>query len=147
MRTLMKHTARAGLVGVSVAVLGLAAAATASGDPVTWLPDADLVCGTTTVQPDQWVAIAPSDTLWITGTALAGHYVILADTHYVVSGYADKPPASYDGMAAVDSRTWGAKRALATSAIRCDFVSRWGAPGDADTFSVVGPITIARVSG
>jgi hypothetical protein len=58
-----------------------------------------------------------------------------------------KPPTTYDGLGAGVTRTRGAKTGLAGTAMTCDFVSRWGAAGDPDTFSVVGPITIACVSG
>lgn len=142
-----QRSARAALVMVAASALSLTAAATASGEPSTWLPDADLVCGDTTLHPDDWVAVPPSDTLWVRTGPLAGHYVILTDTHYVVPGYQVAPPESYDSLGpAVATRTRGAKQGLAATAMTCDFVSRWGLPDDPDTFSVVGPITIARVS-
>ena len=147
MNTAMKHTARAALLGVAMGVLAVAASGPASGDPASRLPNADLVCGSTTLLPDQWVAVPSADTVWVRTGALAGHYVILSDTHYVVPGYVEKPPSSYDDLVAVDSRTWGAKQGHVGAAITCDFVSRWGEPGDPDTFSVIGPITMARVPG
>jgi hypothetical protein len=140
-------TARAAMVAVAATALSLAAAAGASAEPSSWLPNADLVCGTTTLGPQDWVAVPPSDTLWVRTGPLAGHYVILTDTHYVVPGYVRVPPPSYAGLGDGVTRTWGTKTGLAGKAMTCDFVSRWGAPEDPDTFSVVGPITMVRVSG
>ena len=145
MRTRITRTA---LVATAVAALGVTAGmGTASAAPSTWLPDALLFCGSTTVHPDEWVAVPPSDTFWVTSGPLTGHYVILSDAHYIAPGYLTAPPSSYDGLSQVGSRTWGAKQGLARTAMTCDFVSRWGEPGDPDTFSVVGPITMARVPG
>lgn len=87
---------------------------------------------------------APSGTLWITTGELAGHYVILSDGHYLMEGYQEAPPASYDGLEPLDSRTWGTKTGFVGQAITCDFVSRWVEKGADGTFSVVGPITIPR---
>ena len=84
-----------------------------------------------------------SDTVWIFDGALAGHHVIISDSHHVVPGYRVTPPKPYTGVP-VDSRMWGAKTGL-TDVVSCDFVSRCGEPGGAETFSVVGPITMARV--
>ena len=147
MNTLIRHTARTALLGVAVGVLAVTASGSASGEPASRLPNADLVCGSTTLLPDQWVAVPQSDTVWVRAGALAGHYVILGDTHYVVPGYVEEPPATYDDLEAVDSRTRGAKQGHVGAAITCQFVSRWGEPGDPDTFSVIGPITMARVPG
>jgi hypothetical protein len=132
------------MVGVVATVLGLAGAVSASADPVTRLLDADLVCGEVTLESSQWVALPPSGTLWIKDSALAGHYVIVSDTHYVVPGYAQGPPSTYEGLEPVDTRFYGAKVGLDT--MDCHFVSRWQIPGE-PVFSVVGPITIARLPG
>jgi hypothetical protein len=147
---LMKRRMRstgAALVAVTATALGVAGAAGATAAPRTWLPDAVLVCGTTTVGIDDWVAVPPADTLWVRTGPLAGHYVILTDTHYRVDGYLDVPPASYDGLGPGATRTWGTKQDLTGAAITCDFLSRWGERGDPQAFSVVGPITMVRVSG
>jgi hypothetical protein len=45
----------------------------------------------------------------------------------------------------VDTKMWGAKTGL-TDTVSCDFVSRWGDKGDPQTGSVIGPITMVRVS-
>ena len=140
------RSARAAAVGVVATVLGLAGTVSASADPVTRLPDADLVCGNTTLTSDQWVALPPSGTLWITDTALEGHYVIVSDTHYLVDGeLLTGPPTSYEPYEPGLPKTRGAKVGLGDP-MTCDFVSRWEIPG-MPVFSVVGPITIARLPG
>ena len=131
---------------MAAGVVGLGSAGGASAEPTTWLPDALLFCGDVTVGADQWVALPPSDTLWITDGPLAGHYVILTDTHYRVDGYWTAPPPSYAGLEGV-TRVRGVKQGLSGSTMTCDFVSRWGQPGAPGTFSVVGPITVARLPG
>lgn len=138
-----------GLVAAAVlgATMSVGTAATSSAAPQTWLPNADLVCGGTTMAPEDWVAVPPSGTLWITTGDLTGHYVILSDAHYYMDGYQETPPASYDGLTQLDSRTWGTKTGLEGEAVTCDFVSRWGEMGAEGTFSVVGPITVARTGG
>lgn len=135
------------MVAAAVAASTLATVTTASGAPRSWLPDAELVCDGTTVTTDQWVAIPPSDTLWIQEGPMAGHYVILSSTHYWMDGYVETPPASYEGLPMLESRTHGQKTGLAEGSMTCDFISRWGPQGDPDTFSVVGLLTIAKVSG
>ena len=133
------------MVGVAAAVLGLACAVPASADPATRLPDADLVCGETTLDSSQWVALPPSGSLWILDTELAGHYVIVSDIHYMVEGeLVAIPPESYEGLGQGVPKSRGAKAGLET--LTCDFVSRWKIPGE-PVFSVVGPITIAPVPG
>lgn len=143
----LKYRGRAAMVAVLATAFAIAGGATASGEPSTWLPNADLVCGDITLLPDEWVAVPPSDTLWVKSGPMAGHYVILTDTHYVVPGYVVDPPHSYDGLGDGVTRTRGVKQGLVDATMTCDFVSRWGSPEDPNTFSVVGPITVARVSG
>lgn len=144
-RTAARTAARSGAAALAVGLLGLAGAGGAAAEPTTWLPDALLFCGDVTVGADQWVALPPSDTLWITAGPLAGHYVILTDTHYRVPGYLTAPPSSYVGLEGV-TRVRGVKQGLGPS-MTCDFVSRWGEPDAPGTFSVVGRITVVRVPG
>ena len=120
----------------------------ASAEPQRrWLADADLVCQADTLSTSEWVSVPGSDSLWITDGPLAGHYVILADSHYVMPGLQEEPPESYAGLPQVGSLVRGTKAGLAGDSLTCDFVSRWDAPGEADDFSVVGPLTMVRVSG
>ncbi|GAB3450084.1 hypothetical protein GCM10027517_37120 [Phycicoccus ginsengisoli] len=147
-RTAARSAARTAAAALVVAgTVGLGTAGSASAEPTTWLPDALLFCGDVRVAPDQWVALPPSDTLWITQGPLTGHYVILGDTHYRAPGYLTAPPPSYAGLEVLGTRTRGAKQGLTGATRTCDFVSRWGQPDAPGTFSVVGPITIARVPG
>ena len=87
-----------------------------------------------------------SDSPWIRTGPLAGHYVIVADSHYVMPGLQYAPPESYTGLEQVGNLVRGNKTGLAGDAITCHFVSRWDLPGDAEDASVVGPITMVRVS-
>jgi hypothetical protein len=90
------------------------------------------------------VAIPSADTVWIESGPLAGHYVILYEAHYFADGLLQAPPQTYDGLdPAAPPRLFGTKAGLSEEALACDFVSRWETGG----FSVVGPITIAMVSG
>ena len=134
-------------VTAAAILVSLAGAGAASAEPQRmWLPDADLFCQADTLGPEEWVGVPGSDTLWIRTGPLAGHYVILADSHYLMPGLEDEPPSSYVGLPQVGSLVRGQKAGLAQDAITCDFVSRWDFPGDADDFSVVGPMTVVRVS-
>lgn len=109
------------------------------------LPDATLFCGSSVIQPHDWV-MHNGATMWITGDDLTGHYVILSFAHYFVEGLLTEPPASYDGLpAAGPYYSFGQKAALQGTAMSCDFVSRWDTPEG--EFSIVGPITISKVSG
>lgn len=87
-----------------------------------------------------------SDSLWIKGGPPAGHYVILTDSHYLMPGLQNEPPASYTGLDQVGNLVRGQKAGLAEESITCDFVWRWDVPGDEEDFSVVGPLTMVRVS-
>lgn len=144
MRRHTNRRATAAVVAVAAAVLGVAAAGTASATPSPRLPDANLVCGDTTMYQGDWTTVPGSDSLWILTGELAGHYSVLTATHYFTEGYLQAPPASYDGLEMVDTKSWGAKTGL-TDILTCDFVSRWGADGAEGTFSIVGPVTMARV--
>lgn len=140
-------TTRAVAVSAAALIFGLAGAAAASAEPQrTWLPDADLVCETDTLTGSEWVWTPGAESLWIGSGPLAGHYVMLSDAHYLMLGLQAEPPASYDGLLPVGSAVRGSKTGLAGDAITCHFVSRWDLPGDGDDFSVVGPITMVRVS-
>jgi hypothetical protein len=139
-----KKTAGLAAALVMGATMSVVTAATSSAAPRTWLPDADLVCGNLTLGPADWVAVPPSGTLWIQTGELAGHYVILSSAHYLMEGYQEAPPTSYNGLEPLDSRTWGTKAGFTGQTLACDFVSRWGEKGADGTYSVVGPITIAR---
>jgi hypothetical protein len=145
----MMRTVRAAAAAAAAALfVGLAGAGSASAEPQRiWLPDADLVCGAETFTTGQWVWTPGAESLWINTGPLAGHYVMLTDAHYLMPGLQAEPPASYDGLMPVGSAVRGSKAGLAGDAISCDFVSRWDLPGDEDDFSVVGPITMVRVSG
>lgn len=146
----MMRTVRAATATAAAALfVGLAGAGSASAEPQgTWLPDADLFCGQ--AQPlgsTEWVWTPGGESLWLRTGPLAGHYVILSDAHYLMPGLQTEPPASYDGLPQVGSLVRGQKTGLAEDAITCQFVSRWDLPGDTDDFSVVGPVTMTRVSG
>ncbi|GAA6527992.1 hypothetical protein [Intrasporangium sp. DVR] len=138
---------RAMAVAAVVAATVGASAAGASGAPRTRLPDATLFCGSVTVAADAWVALG-SGTLWITSGDLAGHYVVLEQTHYYAEGLLQEPPESYEAlMPLIPTETFGKKTGLETTQ-SCDFVSRWEDPSAPGTgFSIVGPVTIAKVSG
>jgi hypothetical protein len=84
--------------------------------------------------------------LWVDAGPLAGHYVILADTHYRVSGLLTEPPPDYSNAVPLGEKTWGDKAGLAQEAIDCQFVSQWDFPGEDQDFTVVGPISMVRVS-
>jgi hypothetical protein len=146
MTTHRNRPAKAAMVAVAASVLSVAAATSASAAPSPRLPNADLFCPGSTLTQGQWASVPGSDSLWIFTGPLAGHYVIVTDTHYLVEGYQEKPPTSYDPKTMVDTKTWGAKTGL-TDPVRCDFVSRWGEKGDPETVSVIGPIAMVRVSG
>lgn len=124
-----------------------AGATAASAAPITRLPDADLYCPTATLGSDEWVALT-TGTLWISTGELAGHYVVLEQTHYYSPGLLTEPPAEYDTAALLGpTQTFGTKAAFVGDSLTCHFVSRWDLPGEDDDFSVVGPVTIAKVSG
>lgn len=149
MTTRTRKTSRAALVGVVAAALGMAAATAASGAPATWLPNATLTCGGSTLEPSEWVAVPPSDSLWILTGDLAGHYVILSDSHYVATteeAALQAAATGYSGLAPVDTRQWGKKTGLAGTEFTCDFVSQWGDGGEGTQW-IVGPVTIARAPG
>jgi hypothetical protein len=141
------RTARATAVAAAAMFITLAGASGASAEPQRiWLPDADLFCGVDTLSTSQWVSKPGSDSLWINEGPLAGHYVILADSHYFMPGLVTDPPETYVGLEQVGSLVRGDKTGLAANAITCDFVSRWDVPGDEEDFSIVGPVTMVRVS-
>lgn len=141
------RTARTAAMAAAAVFVSLAGAGAASAEPQrTWLPDADLVCETDTLGTGEWVSVPGSDSLWITDGPLTGHYVILADSHYFMPGLQDEPPESYVGLPQVGDLVRGKKSGLAEDALTCDFVSRWDLPADADDFSIVGPVTMVRVS-
>lgn len=91
-------------------------------------------------------SLVPADSLWVDDGPLAGHYVLLAFSHYRMTGLQTAPPDSYAGLDQLDNVVRGAKTGLAGNAITCQFVSRWDLPGTADDFSVVGPVTMVKVS-
>lgn len=138
----------------ALAVVGLAAAlgagaGTASAEPnVMVLPDATLYCGSTVVEPGQWV-FHNGPTLWITSGPLTGHYVWLASAHYLQAGLMVHAPTGHDYATALPlgSDTFGLKTGIRGNAIECQFVSRWDLPGEENDFTVFGPLTMARVSG
>ncbi|KGN43129.1 hypothetical protein [Knoellia aerolata] len=149
MATKTQNITRAALVGVTAATLGIGAAASASGAPDTWLPNATLTCGSTTLAPSDWVAVPPSDSLWILTGDLAGHYVILRDAHYLATTAeqaAQAPATDYAGLPELETRSWGTKAGLTGSAFTCDFSSQWGDGGEGTEW-IVGPVTIARAPG
>ena len=142
----MKRT-RVAAVSAAAVLFGMLGAGAASAEPPgSRLPDADLFCPGDTLGTSEWVSVPGSDTLWIRTGPLAGHYVILADSHYWMPGLQYAPPASYTGLEQVGNLVRGNKTGLAGDAITCHFVSRWDLPGDTDDFSVVGPVTMVRVS-
>ena len=143
----IKRTARATAMAAAVIFVSLAGAGTASAEPQrTWLPDADLFCQADTLGTSEWVSVPGSDSLWIKDGPLAGHYVILTDSHYFMPGLHIEPPESYVGLDQVGNLVRGQKVGLAEDSITCDFVSRWDVPGDEEDFSTVGPLTMVRVS-
>lgn len=127
------------------AALGAGAGAASAAPPA--LPDASLFCEGVTIGPDEWVINPNSGTLWITADPLAGHYLILVSAHYRVEGLFDVPPGSYEGLLFLDAREIGHKTGVLNNALECDFVSRWDLPDPEQDFSIVGPITISKVSG
>lgn len=141
------RTARATVVAAAAAMfVTLAGAGAASAQPQrTWLPDADLFCQADSLGTDEWVGVPGADSLWIKQGPLAGHYVILADSHYFMPGLQYEAPESYVGLEQVGTLVRGKKTGLAPDAITCDFVSRWDFPGDEEDFSIVGPVTMVRV--
>lgn len=138
---------RALAVAAALAAAVGAGATAASAAPITRLPDADLFCPAATMGPTEWVALG-SGTLWITAGDLAGHYVVLEQTHYFSPGLMEAAPATYEGLQPIiPTERFGRKAALVGDSFTCDFVSRWDLPGEGDDFSVFGPVTIAKVSG
>jgi hypothetical protein len=143
----MKRT-RVAAVSAAAVLFGMLGAGVASAAPPSpWLPDADLFCP---VADDPlvkvgWVTPPGSDSLWVTTGPLAGHYVLLAFSHYWMDGLQYAPPASYAGLPQLNDEVRGAKTGL-TGPITCHFVSRFDLPGTSDDFSVVGPATMVRVS-
>lgn len=93
--------------------------------------------------PSESVVI-PAATIWIKSGELAGHYVILSEVHYFYPGALRQRPTEdmYTQPASLP-KTFGAKAALQSGAISCDFVSYW----EGRDKSIIGPITIAKVSG
>lgn len=141
------RTARATALAAGAIFVSLAGAGAASAEPQrTWLPDADLFCQSDTLGTSEWVSVPGSDSLWIKDGPLAGHYVILADSHYFMPGLQHEPPESYVGLEQVGNLVRGQKAGLAAAALTCDFVSRWDVAGDEEDFSIVGPVTMVRVS-
>lgn len=141
---------RAATAAAAAAVLvTLAGAGTASAQPSTnRLPDADMLCpGSDPLNSSQWVSLPGSDTLWLNEGPLAGHYLILSDSHYVVPGLVPADELSTDGLEPVQTLSRGAKTGLADGAITCEFVSHWDFPGTVDDMTVFGPITMVRVNG
>lgn len=142
----MKSTRVAAVSAAAVLFGTLGAGAASAAPPAPWLPDADLFCPSDTLHQGEWVTRPGSDSLWVTGGPLAGHYVLLAFSHYWMPGLQSEPPASYTGLPQVDDVLRGRKTALAGDAITCHFVSRWDLPGESDDFSIVGPATMVWVS-
>lgn len=145
----MRRTIRRAALAGAATAFSLAAATTAAGAPTTWLPNATLTCDGVTFAPDEWVAVPPSDSLWITSGDLAGHYVILEDTHYMALTPEEAARAAtgdYSGLPQIETRKWGKKTGLTGPAFTCDIFSQWGDGGEG-TFWVVGTATIARAPG
>ncbi|MGC5585012.1 hypothetical protein [Ornithinimicrobium sp. W1665] len=137
--------ASAAAVGAAAMLLTVGVAGAASGAPSTWLPDAEIWCEGAT-EGSRWVAIPPADSLWIEDGPYAGHYVILTSAHYFAPGYVEEPSEDlYVEDELLEARTIGTKKGLEARAVSCDFVSRFTTPEG--TFSVVGPLRIAKVSG
>ena len=140
-------TARATAMAAAATLVSLAGAGAASAEPQrTWLPDADLFCPSDTLGTSEWVSVPGSDSLWIKDGPHAGHYVILTDSHYFMPGLQYEPPETYVGLDQVGNLVRGHKTGLAADSITCHFVSRWDAPGFEDDASIVGPVTMVRVS-
>ncbi len=140
-------TTRMAVVSAAAVLFGMLGAGVASAEPPgPRLPDADLFCGGGPLGTSEWVSVPGSDSLWIRTGPLAGHYVILADSHYLMEGLQTAPPPSYDGLDQVGNLVRGKKTGMAGDAITCQFVSRWDQPGDAGDYSIVGPITMVLVS-
>ena len=134
------------LAAVALAAAMGAGASSASAAPHTWLPNFTLYCDTGTASPEETVVIPVADSLWVTSGALAGHYVILDESHYVYNGHFEGRPSSEDYNRlnpAGPPRTFGVKAGPDARALSCDFVSYWA---DSDT-SIIGPMTIAKVPG
>lgn len=143
-----KRTARTAMVAAAVLLSGVGAATTASSvPPESALPDAILWCDDVRVGPDQWIAHnTNSPSLWVTDGPMTGHYILIRYAHYVVPGYLEVPPESYDGLEGTEY-SFGKKKGLLKRAVECDLIARWGAPDDPETISVVGPFVMAKVSG
>lgn len=139
-------TTRVAAVSAAAVLFGVLGTGVASAQPSPRLPDADLFCPGDTLSTMEWVSVPGSDSLWIKDGPLAGHYVILTDSHYLMPGLQYAPPADYEGLDQVGNLVRGNKTGLAGDTITCQFVSRWDLPGVTDDFSVVGPITMAQVS-
>lgn len=131
------------------AVLGAAmmmtigVAGPASSAPATRLPDAQLWAdGQLVADATEWVVMPKAGTLWITEGDWAGHYVIIDSVHlFYPEVYLEEPPLVID----VDpTRFFGKKTGL--EPIDVVVLSRFGTPEE-PMMSVVGPITIAKVSG
>jgi hypothetical protein len=141
------RTARATAMAAAAIFVSLAGAGTASAEPQrTWLPDADLFCPSDTLVTGEWGGLPGSDSMWIKDGPHAGHYVIVTDSHYFMPGLQVAPPESYEGLDQVGYLVRGKKAGLAQDAITCQFVSRWDMSGDEEDFSIVGPVTMVRVS-
>lgn len=142
----MKRTRLAAVSAAAVLFGMLGAGAASAAPPAPWLPDADLFCPGDTLYQGEWVTAPGSDSLWVMDGPLAGHYVLLAFSHYEMDGLQYEPPASYAGLPQVNDVVRGSKTGMAGGAITCQFVSRWDLPGTSDDFSVVGPVTMVWVS-
>jgi hypothetical protein len=133
-------------IGTAVAVMAAAigaGTASASAAPETKLPDYTLYCDTATVLPSELVVVPPAN-IWIQSGDLAGHYVILSESHYFFPGELRQRPMTYEDLqVALPPKTFGAKDGLEGKALSCDFVSYWEGMG----MSVIGPVTLAKVSG
>lgn len=129
-------------VGVAALLTATMVASAGAAPQRVWLPSADLVCGETTVGPAEWTHNPSSGVLFVTSGEMAGHYVIQEVETYATPGHLTEVPESYDGMMPALMWTHGKKTGLDT--ITCTVLSRLGPPGG--EFTVVGPVTLARVS-
>ncbi|SOC53541.1 hypothetical protein [Ornithinimicrobium cerasi] len=126
----------------AAAMMALGAAGTASGAPAMRLPEADLWCeGDLVATTTEWVALPKAGTLWIEEGPMVGHYVILASGHIGMPGHLYEVPEGDLGM----DRSFGRKAGPAEESLSCVVLSRWDTPDG--PFTVVGPLTVARVSG
>ena len=134
----MKRTRLAAVSAAAVLFGMLGAGAASAAPPAPWLPDADLFCPGDTLYQGEWVTAPGSDSLWVMDGPLAGHYVLLAFSHYEMDGLQYEPPASYAGLPQVNDMGAGARPV-------------WlGAPSPASSSragTCRGPATTSRSSG